>query len=140
MGRVVRLGCEACRLDGVLRAANLHHIREGYGAQQRASHWEVIPLCEGHHQGMLARKPGEPKLIAFHGAERTFKARYGNEVELLEGIWKRLGMNIEQLPELRGSEPPWWEAYKAGRLVTTTDLEARLALTEPIEEDLDDVS
>lgn len=130
MTRVRKLGCWACRKDGRQRYACNHHIREGYGANERASHWEVIPLCEPHHQGNFASEPGEPRVLAFHGGERTWKARYGNEIMCLKEVWDELGLDFERLPELRGSEPPWWQAYKEGRLDSAlTDEEARRILT-----------
>ena len=135
MTAVAKLGCIACALEdwGWIRSS-LHHVREGYGAGQKASNWEVLPLDEPHHQGDLMRRPGQPKVIAFHKAQATFKARYGNEIELLEMVWKRLGLDIMDLPRLRGSEPPWWKDFLAGKFKTNSDLDARLLLTDQIYE------
>jgi hypothetical protein len=91
-------------------------------------------LCEAHHVGFLYTDPKEPRVIAFHGGERTFIARYGNEIELLEVVWERLGMDIQTLPSLSGKIPPWWVPFKEGRLATTSDLNARMILTGPIYE------
>jgi hypothetical protein len=136
MSRTAALGCIACRKDGlkVCKHTAIHHVREGYGGGQRASNWEVIPLGEPHHQGNLEREPGAPKAIAFHKAERTFRARYGNEIELLKETWESLGLDFEQLPILRGSEPPWWRAYKEGRLNNKMPDESREILTNPLED------
>ena len=133
MDATAKLGCIACAMDesGWVRPC-LHHIREGYGASQRASNWEVLPLDEPHHQGDLMRRPEQYKVPAFHKAQSTFKARYGNEIELLEIVWQRLGLDFMKLPELRGSEPPWWQDYLSGKFTTRTDLDTRLLLTCPI--------
>lgn len=42
--------CELLCQDQVGRTT-IHHIREGQGMSQRASHWLVVPLCEDCHQG-----------------------------------------------------------------------------------------
>jgi hypothetical protein len=136
MRDTVSLGCIACQKDRIKACphTSIHHVREGYGAGQRASNWEVIPLGEPHHQGNLEPEPGAPKAIAFHKAERTFRARYGNEITLLKETWERLGLDFEKLPEYRGSEPPWWRAYKEGRLNTKAPDAAREILTNPMED------
>lgn len=52
MGRVAQLGCMLCRHVGYGETpAELHHVREGQGMQQRAQNWLVIPLCPVHHRG-----------------------------------------------------------------------------------------
>lgn len=116
MDRVRKMKCWACRLLGIPpRPTNLHHIRDSYGASQRASHWEVIPLCEGHHQGMR-----DTSLFAFHRAERTWAVRFAPEVVILVAVWVELGMDIMTLPELRGDAPPWWPKFISGFYESTT--------------------
>ncbi|WP_454889500.1 Ref family recombination enhancement nuclease [Serratia quinivorans] len=76
---VVELGCIACYLDsGQLETpAEVHHVRAGQGAAQRASWKKVLPLCPDHHRlGMNGK-------IAIHRGAKTFSAKYGSEVELL---------------------------------------------------------
>lgn len=52
MGRVAALGCIVCRLLGFgPTPAQVHHIREGQGAAQRAGNYLTMPLCEPHHEG-----------------------------------------------------------------------------------------
>jgi len=52
MGRVAALGCILCRrLSYGEHAAEVHHIRTGQGAAQRASDWLTVPLCPDCHRG-----------------------------------------------------------------------------------------
>lgn len=52
MGRVAELGCALCSmLDMECTPAEVHHIRDGQGAAQRASDWLTVPLCPEHHRG-----------------------------------------------------------------------------------------
>lgn len=52
MGRVAELGCILCHHLGYGETpAEVHHIREGQGAAQRASDWLTVPLCPAHHRG-----------------------------------------------------------------------------------------
>lgn len=46
MQRVADLGCLICG-----QPAELHHVREGQGAAQRAQDALVVPLCPDHHRG-----------------------------------------------------------------------------------------
>lgn len=118
MARVRRLGCLACRHDtGQWVAPALHHIRQDYG-KKRASNWEVLPLCEGHHQGLL-----DGTKLAFHRASRTWCARYGTEVQLLQVVYEALEMRFDTIPERRAESmksyreeepPPWWGGYLRG--------------------------
>lgn len=51
--RVADLGCVLCshvlQISGT--PAELHHPRRGTGMGQRASDFDVIPLCPEHHRG-----------------------------------------------------------------------------------------
>jgi len=124
MNRVGKLPCIACLMDGNKTRANLHHIRTEYGTSQRASHWETIPLCEGHHQGQI----DNTKPVAIHRAERTFVIRYCNEVQMLKTVWDSLGLDFETLPILRGEDPPWWDGYQRGIYDQQVDVQIRLTL------------
>lgn len=76
MGRVAELGCLVCQ-----RPAQVHHIREGQGASERASNWLTVPLCQDHHTGEFS----------VHGSmSREFKNIYGSELDLLAETIKRL--------------------------------------------------
>lgn len=85
MGRVADLSCILCRHLGFPGSiAEIHHIREGQGAAQRASNYLTVPLCPEHHRGASG----------LHGlGTRGFAARYRlNELDLLamttEVMWK----------------------------------------------------
>jgi len=77
MGRVARLGCAVCRIIYAEpdTPAEVHHIREGQGAAQRASDFLTVPLCPEHHRGPTG----------LHGlGRRAFAARYSlTEMDLL---------------------------------------------------------
>jgi len=51
MNRVANLGCICCHQLGFPDSpAEIHHIRSGQGMSQRASNYDVIPLCPVHHR------------------------------------------------------------------------------------------
>lgn len=76
MAMVADLPCCVCGAEGV----QVHHIREGQGISQRASHFLTIPLCSDHHTGPLS----------IHMSKRQFENMYGSELDLLAGTIKRL--------------------------------------------------
>ena len=85
MGKVASQGCVLCRhLGADPSPAEVHHIREGQGMSQRASHFLTIPLCPEHHRGNNG----------IHGlGAREFERRYKlDELDLL-------AMTIEGLSE-----------------------------------------
>ncbi len=78
MARVAESGCIVCRnIYGVYSPAEIHHIRAGQGAGQRASNYDTIGLCPLHH-----RLGGYG--VAIHAGQREWEKRYGTETELLE--------------------------------------------------------
>ena len=78
MNRVAQLSCAICHGEPV----ELHHIREGQGAAQRAQHTLVLPLCPEHHRGASG----------VHGlGTKGFYARYKkDEIDLLAETIERL--------------------------------------------------
>ena len=87
MNAVQALGCIACRKLGHWGTpAEIHHITTGKGMGQRATNLEVIPLCPHHH-----RQGGHGEAI--HGGQKTWEARFGTELELLEEVNQQLGMS-----------------------------------------------
>lgn len=107
MSKVSELGCIVCRHLGIKKAASLHHVRTGYRTGQRASHWEVLPLCPEHHQhGAMG--------VAFHAGPRTWMAKFGTEIALLAEVYTLIAVDFHTLPELRGNTPSWWPRYLDG--------------------------
>lgn len=81
---VQSLGCIACMILGYEDTpACIHHVRRGQGMGQRASHFEVLPLCPWHHQDGPA---GE----AFHEAPTLWQTAFGTEDELLAKVARML--------------------------------------------------
>lgn len=81
--KVAALGCIVCRLFGhgitPAELTAIHHIRDGQGGAQRASHQETLPLCGPHHQtGGYG--------IAIHAGQEEWERRYGTERELLDVV------------------------------------------------------
>ncbi|MHB0806028.1 Ref family recombination enhancement nuclease [Stutzerimonas nitrititolerans] len=88
LSRVAALGCIVCRNLGYGESpAACHHIRAGQGMSQRASHFEVIPLCGAHHQ-----TGGHG--VAIHAGQKTWEAKYGTELELLAQVRRLLGIEV----------------------------------------------
>lgn len=72
--RVASLGCALCRRLGYGETpAEVHHIREGRGAGQRAQNWLTIPLCPTHHRGTNG----------IHGDRKAFRNAAVDELDLL---------------------------------------------------------
>lgn len=87
LGKVAELGCIACLLMGMPGTpAEIHHVRAGKGRGQRASHFEVIPLCPFHHRGTQ-----HPHIPSIHLAKRAFIEQFGTEHELLDRVRRLIG-------------------------------------------------
>lgn len=69
MGKVAELPCACCGTSGV----HVHHIREGQGMGERASHFLTIPLCPDCHTG--------PNGI--HGNKSYMRIRKMDELDML---------------------------------------------------------
>ncbi len=82
LSKLSAFGCIACYLDGNPGTlAEMHHIREGKGMAQRASHFECIPLCPAHHRGTM-----HPVVPSVHLSPAAFKAEYGTEYDLMTKV------------------------------------------------------
>lgn len=96
-----RIGCVACRMDGIFNDyVSIHHID---GRTKPDAHWKVLPLCGSHHQD-------DGHAIAVHPRKAVFETRYGKQKDLL--VWC-----IEQL-QLQGA------TVSDGALVVAGMLEA----------------
>lgn len=76
MGKVAELPCACCGAVGV----QVHHIREGQGMGERASHWLTVPLCPDCHTG--------PNGI--HGNKSFMRIRKLDELDMLASTIKAL--------------------------------------------------
>lgn len=89
LSKVASIGCIACNQLGFFGSpAEIHHCREGQGRGQRASNFDVIPLCPAHHRGT-----DHPRTASIHMDKRNFIAQFGTELELLERTRQELGIN-----------------------------------------------
>ena len=77
MTKVASYGCVACEIDGLVKPAEIHHIRKHTGMGLRPSHFDTIPLCSGCHR---------TNKISVHLGKREFVKRYGTEQEILEKV------------------------------------------------------
>lgn len=85
MARVAQLGCVACRNSGLgATPAEVHHKRSGTGAGRRASHYDTMPLCPGHHRHWEDAIHVSPELfVERYGTEEKLVAQTRDEVSLL---------------------------------------------------------
>lgn len=86
LSRVAALGCIVCRnLQLGESPAEIHHVRSGQGAGQRADHFHAIPLCPLHH-----RQGGHG--VAVHAGRKTWEKNFGSELGLLAQVNAELGV------------------------------------------------
>ena len=81
MQQVADYGCIACQIDGVVKPAEIHHIRKHTGMGLRPSHTRILPLCSVHH------RTGK---ISVHLGKKAFVDRYGTEEYLEKKLRERL--------------------------------------------------
>jgi len=88
MDKVAQLGCIACQKLGYSDTpAEIHHVSKGLGKGQRASNFDVIPLCPFHHR---AGGYGE----AIHAGRKAWEKKFGDELELLAEVKSRVAANV----------------------------------------------
>lgn len=91
---LVDLGCIACILDKYIEPfpinagyrPEVHHMKEG---GKRMGHDDTAPLCYWHHQGLPYEGRTEKFFLenigpSFHKHTENFRARYGDDLELIE--------------------------------------------------------
>jgi hypothetical protein len=87
MAAVVELGCIACYVMDIMDSpAEIHHIRAGQGASQKADSYHVLPLCPRHHNRPFTHG------VAIHAGQETWEKKYGTEEYLLDLTNELLGM------------------------------------------------
>lgn len=86
MDKVASLGCAACESIGYQGTpAEIHHVRFNAGMGQRASNFDIIPLCHHHH-----RNGGYGE--AYHAGRIAWEESFGTEKDILERVNKQVGV------------------------------------------------
>lgn len=85
MALVGAMPCIACEKEGYYNDyISLHHV---YGRTKLGAHFDVLPLCSGHHQhddtDLLMR-------IGIHPFKARFEARYGTSEQLLKEVRSKI--------------------------------------------------
>ena len=78
MQQVADYGCVACEIDGLIKPAEIHHIRKHTGMGLRPPHSMIIPLCASHH------RTGK---ISVHLGKQAFEDRYGKQEDLATRVF-----------------------------------------------------
>ena len=81
MNEVSNYGCIACEQDGLVRPAEIHHIRKHTGMGLRPPHTKILPLCASHH------RTGK---ISVHLGKKAFEKKYGTEEQLEKQLRERI--------------------------------------------------
>ena len=81
MSQVADYGCVACEQDGLVRQAEIHHIRKHTGMGLRPPHTKILPLCSVHH------RTGK---ISVHLGKKAFEKKYGTEEQLEKQLRERI--------------------------------------------------
>lgn len=86
--RLSELGCVVClRLGYGYTAPEIHHPRKWAGMGQKSAWHKAIPLCVHHHRGGWG--------VGLHGGQKEFEKRYGTEQDLLDFVYRLLGVENE---------------------------------------------
>lgn len=80
--RIAAMSCVLCDELDVPQTdpTTVHHIREGQGMSQRASHWLAVPLCGYCHQGEQG----------VHGDRTLLRMAKMDELDMLAETIRRL--------------------------------------------------
>ena len=76
MAKIASMPCILCEALGERQTSktDVHHLRDGEGMSQRASHWLTIPLCHDTcHQGKAGR----------HGDQTLYRIAKVSDMDLL---------------------------------------------------------
>jgi hypothetical protein len=87
LAKVAAMPCVICFEYGLeqLSRTTVHHCIHGrYGSRKNPDNM-TIPLCEGHHQGLI-----DTTKIALHREPEKWRARYGPDTELLSWVEARI--------------------------------------------------
>jgi hypothetical protein len=80
-----RLGCVACRMRGLVRPTEVHHMTiGGRHGQKRRGHDETIGLCEYHHRGVFPEGEMTARFgPSYYHDARSFRETFGDDDTLL---------------------------------------------------------
>ncbi|ARC90360.1 hypothetical protein [Rhodovulum sp. MB263] len=87
LARIRSLPCCICAEWGLpqLSPTQAHHCIHGRFSTRRAPDCMAIPLCEGHHQGLL-----DGSKLALHQAPSRWRRLYGNDTDWISWAEDRL--------------------------------------------------
>jgi hypothetical protein len=82
LAKVAAMPCVICNQWDMeqLSKTQVHHCIHGRHGTRKVPDSMTIPLCEGHHQGLL-----DTSKIALHREPSKWKARYGSDILWL--VW-----------------------------------------------------
>lgn len=87
LARVGELPCVICTEFGEpqLSRTHVHHCIHGRYSQRKAPDCMTIPLCEGHHQGLL-----DTSKVALHREPSKWKRLYGPDTDWISWVEAQL--------------------------------------------------
>lgn len=81
MAAVALLPCCICEQFGLEQTSRtqVHHCFHDRFSSRKASDFDTIPLCDGHHQGML-----DTSKVAIHREKTKWREQYGADFDYIE--------------------------------------------------------
>lgn len=88
---VGNMPCVICRehYERQQSITQVHHCIHGRYGTKRAPDSMTIPLCEGHHQGLL-----DTSKVALHRQPDLWRDLYGDDTDWLSWVEERLPRNL----------------------------------------------
>jgi hypothetical protein len=80
IARIHNLPCCICQAFGEVQTSptQAHHTICGRYSQKRTPDKQAIPLCEGHHTGLM-----DTSKLAIHKAKKTWVNKYGADTDYI---------------------------------------------------------
>jgi len=87
LGVVRQLPCCICQAFGEVQtsASEAHHTICGRYSQRKTPDRQVIPLCDGHHQGKF-----DTDKLAIHNGKESWAAKYGPDTDFIAATQDRI--------------------------------------------------
>lgn len=87
LARVAELPCVICHEYGMaqLSPTQVHHCIHGRNSQEKRPDEMTIPLCEGHHTGLM-----DTSKVAIHKASKSWAVLYGEDTRWISWVEDRL--------------------------------------------------